>query len=82
MIRRSNAQSENASEFFELFFDSTLWELIAQETNKYAEYSRHAPRELESFETEIWTRVTVLEMKAFIAILLEMGITRKPNIPL
>uniref|UniRef100_A0A1A9UY47 DDE_Tnp_1_7 domain-containing protein n=1 Tax=Glossina austeni TaxID=7395 RepID=A0A1A9UY47_GLOAU len=79
---RSNFLSQNKSnEFFELFFDSTLWELIVQETNKYAEYSRHTPRELESFETEIWTPVAVLEMKAFIAVLLEMGITRKPNIP-
>ncbi|XP_035739231.1 piggyBac transposable element-derived protein 1-like [Vespa mandarinia] len=67
-------------EFFELFFDSTLWELIVDETNKYAEYSRFSPRELKSFEREIWTPVTVLEMKAFIAVLLEMGITRKPNI--
>uniref|UniRef100_A0A1B0BVJ0 PiggyBac transposable element-derived protein domain-containing protein n=1 Tax=Glossina palpalis gambiensis TaxID=67801 RepID=A0A1B0BVJ0_9MUSC len=67
-------------EFFELFFDSTLWELIGQETNKYAEYSRHSPRELESFETEIWTSVTVFEMKAYIAVLVEMEIPRKPNI--
>ncbi|KAL6417077.1 hypothetical protein ACFW04_013006 [Cataglyphis niger] len=78
---RSNFSSQSKPiEFFELFFDSTLWELIVQETNKYAEYSRHSPRGLESFETEIWTPVTVLEMKAFIAVLLEMGITRKPNI--
>ncbi|KAL9908795.1 piggyBac transposable element-derived protein 4-like [Glossina fuscipes fuscipes] len=78
---RSNFPSlSKPIEFFELFFDSTLWELIVQETNKYAEYSRHSPRELESFETEIWTPVTVLAMKAFIAVLLEMGITRKPNI--
>ncbi|KAI9575624.1 hypothetical protein GQX74_014524 [Glossina fuscipes] len=78
---RSNFPSlSKPIEFFELFFDSTLWELIGQETNKYAEYSRHSPRELKSFETEIWTPVTVFEVKAFIAVLLEMEITRKPNI--
>ncbi|KAL6255501.1 hypothetical protein P5V15_013837 [Pogonomyrmex californicus] len=77
---RCNLSSQSKSiEYFELFFDSTLWSLIVEETNKYAEYSRHLPRELESFETEIWTPVTVLE-KAFIAVLLEMRITRRPSI--
>ncbi|XP_011629833.1 piggyBac transposable element-derived protein 4-like [Pogonomyrmex barbatus] len=78
---RCNLSSQSKPiEYFELFFDSTLWSLIVEETNKYAEYSRHLPRELESFEIEIWTPVTVLEMKAFIAVLLEMGITRRPSI--
>uniref|UniRef100_G1PPE5 PiggyBac transposable element derived 1 n=1 Tax=Myotis lucifugus TaxID=59463 RepID=G1PPE5_MYOLU len=75
---RCNFSSQSKPiEYFELFFDSTLWSLIVEETNKYAEYSTHLPRELESFETEVWTPVTVLEMKAFTAVLLEMGITRK-----
>uniref|UniRef100_A0A1A9ZXZ6 DDE_Tnp_1_7 domain-containing protein n=1 Tax=Glossina pallidipes TaxID=7398 RepID=A0A1A9ZXZ6_GLOPL len=63
---RSNFPSQSKPiEFFKLFFDSTLWELIVQETNKYTEYSTHSPTELESFETELWIPVTVLEMKAF-----------------
>ncbi|XP_047359464.1 piggyBac transposable element-derived protein 4-like [Vespa velutina] len=80
---RCNFSSQSKPiEYFELFFDSTLWSLIVEETNKYADYSKYLPRELESFETEIWTPVTMLEMKAFIAVLLEMGITKKPNIRL
>ena len=72
---RCNLSSQSKPiEYFQLFFDSTLWSLIVEETNKYADYSRHLHRELESFDTDIWTRVTVLEMKAFIAMLLEMGV--------
>ena len=78
---RYNLSSQSKPiEYFELFFDSTLWSLIVEDTNKYADYSRHLHRELESFDTDIWTPVTVLEMKAFIAVLLEMRITRKANI--
>ncbi|XP_017759466.1 PREDICTED: piggyBac transposable element-derived protein 4-like, partial [Eufriesea mexicana] len=78
---RCNFSSQSKPiEYFELFFDSTLWSLIVEETNKYSDYSRSLSRELESFETQVWAPVTALEMKAFIAVLLEMRITRRPNI--
>lgn len=78
---RNFSSESQAIKYFDLFFDSELLSLIVTETNKYAKYSELLSELLELSKTEKWTPVTVLEIKAFIAVILEIGITRKPNIP-
>lgn len=67
-------------EYFDLFFDSELLSLIVTETNKYAKYLGLLVEPLKLSKIKKWTPVSVLEM-AFIAVILKMEITKKPNIP-
>ncbi|XP_043264197.1 uncharacterized protein LOC122404327 [Colletes gigas] len=66
--------------YFDLFFDSELLSLMVTETNNYAEYSRSFLEPSDLSKLPKWTPVTELELKAFIAMILEMGITRRPSI--
>jgi hypothetical protein len=64
-----------------LFFTQTLWNLFVLETNRYAEQFLAAHETLSPrSRVKQWRAVTVVEMKAFVAILLEMGITKRPTI--
>ncbi|CAD1480997.1 unnamed protein product [Heterotrigona itama] len=61
-------------EYFDLFFDSSLLTLMVRETNRYADELL----QLQLRETDgksgmtMWKPITALEMKAFIAVLLEI----------
>jgi hypothetical protein len=57
-------------EYFNLFFTPSRCVMIVKETNRYNDKSR----------TVNWYPITILQMKAFVAVLLAMGITRKPKI--
>lgn len=69
-------------DFFDLFFTQTLLRLMVTETNRYAD------QELLSRENNIspksrlrsWAKVTVSEVRAFIVVILNMGLIRKPTL--
>ncbi|PNF19106.1 hypothetical protein B7P43_G09791 [Cryptotermes secundus] len=67
--------------YFYLFFNESLWNMLVQETNRYADQFLAAHQYLsQGSRIRQWHEVTVTEMKAFVAVLLEMGITRRPSI--
>lgn len=72
-------------DFYKLFIDQELLELITNETNRYAKQMLDTEREgstamsrLSSVNT--WKVVTVQEISHFLAILLHMSIVRKPRV--
>ncbi|XP_033354739.1 piggyBac transposable element-derived protein 4-like isoform X1 [Bombus vosnesenskii] len=67
-------------DYFNLFIDSFLLTLMVHETNKYAEQLIKSRKITQRSRMKLWKPVTLLEIKAFIAVLLEMGITRRPTI--
>lgn len=66
--------------YFNLFFTTPLLETIVKETNRNATqfFASHAVSA--NSRIKKWKPTTVLEIKAFIAVLLEMGITRRPTV--
>lgn len=70
-----------AIEYFNLFFTHDLWLFIVNETNRYATDFLNSHQIMSpQARAKKWKPVTIMEMKAFVAVLLEMGITRRPNI--
>ncbi|XP_067140739.1 piggyBac transposable element-derived protein 4-like [Centruroides vittatus] len=66
--------------YFYLFFTSTLLSLMVEETNRYAQQvingmGNNVPSNLKN-----WTKVSVPEMKGFLACILNMGLIKKPTI--
>ena len=62
-------------ELFSRFFTDEVWDLLVQETNRYAsENVSHTPH------ARPWEDVTVPEMKAFTGILILMGIVKLPRL--
>ena len=64
--------------YFELFWDSNVWDRLVIETNRYAKQER--VKNLPPTLAAKWTPVNIPTMKAFIGLCFYMGITRKPNI--
>lgn len=69
-------------EYLTLFFTTTIINVFVTETNRYARsYIEQNQGNLSPFSrVKKWVDVTLLEMKAFLAILLNMGMIRKPSI--
>ncbi|XP_068098218.1 piggyBac transposable element-derived protein 4-like [Hyperolius riggenbachi] len=66
--------------FMELIISDELLGLIVQQTNVYAEqYIAEHPR-CSYAEPKHWRPTTIPEMKTFLGFLLNMGITKKPNV--
>ena len=63
-----------AALYFALIFTPTVWELLVVETNRYAGQA-HLPE-----GARIWYDVTVEEMKAFVGVIVLMGVLRLPRI--
>ena len=64
-----------AIELFSRFFTAEVWDLLVQETNRYAsENVSHTPH------ARPWEDATVLEMKAFVGILILMGVVKLPRL--
>ena len=61
------ASLNSSKDFFELFFTDQVWQLLATQTNLYAEQRRGAE------ESSVWYPVSVEEMKAWLALYLCMG---------
>ena len=69
--------SSSAYDIFSRFFTEEVWGLLATETNRYAEQTRsHTPH------ARPWKETTVPEMKAFIGILIYLGILKLPRLEL
>ena len=66
-----------AIDFFTLYFDEAVWDLLVTETNRYATQIRTP---LSSARCRPWTDTTVSEMKAFFGILIIMGVVHLPRL--
>lgn len=78
-----NAPASDAKpiEYFNKFFSNSLFTTMVTETNRYAEQFLNSGKKLKRrSRAKSWVPVTVTEMRAFVAVLLEMGITRRPSI--
>ncbi|XP_054274637.1 piggyBac transposable element-derived protein 4-like [Macrosteles quadrilineatus] len=69
-------------DYLSLFLTAPFWQLLARETNSYAERVIAAKRDTLSPKSRFrkWTNVTVIELKKFFAILINMGLTVKNNV--
>ena len=68
---------ESAKACFCRFYTDEVWDLLVTETNRYAEQSR---RTLTSPTPRPWHDTTKDEMRAFVGVLMAMGICRLPRI--
>lgn len=70
--------------YFNLFFTQAIWALLVRETNAYAAKVFRTRRDSGTIKRNSrikrWTDVTITEMKRFIAIVLNMGLTVRKNI--
>ncbi|KAK1330540.1 hypothetical protein QTO34_010730 [Cnephaeus nilssonii] len=67
-------------DFFQLFFTETLIKNITDETNEYARH-KISQKELSQRSTwNNWKDVTIEEMKAFLGVILNMGVLNHPNL--
>jgi hypothetical protein len=66
-----------ADDYFSLVFDERVWDLLVTETNRYQHQTISDPE-----HSRPWEDVTVEEMKAFIGILMLMGILKLPRLEL
>lgn len=68
-------------DFFDLFFTAPLIKKMVVETNRYAaQFLQNHPNLKPQSRAKLWKPVTIPEMRGFIAVILEMGITRRPTI--
>lgn len=66
-----------AIEYFERFFTQQMWDLLVLETNRYADQVR---QQILSPQARPWHCVTHDEMKAFIGLLIAMGVLKLPRL--
>ncbi|XP_043488987.1 piggyBac transposable element-derived protein 4-like [Polistes fuscatus] len=67
-------------EYFNLFFTLQFMDILGIETNRYAQQFFENAGAANTSTTLTWKKTTIKELRAFIAVLLEMGITRRPTI--
>ncbi|KAI4487100.1 hypothetical protein M0802_012014 [Mischocyttarus mexicanus] len=67
-------------EYFNLFFTLKFLKMLKTETNRYARQFLKHPRVPRSSRVLVGKKTTIAELRAFIAVLLEMGITRRPTL--
>ena len=63
-------------QIFQLFFCEAVWQLMVTETNRYAEQTLCTAA---ANKQQAWSPTTVPEMMAFVALLLCMGINKRPR---
>ncbi|XP_071122146.1 piggyBac transposable element-derived protein 5-like [Mytilus edulis] len=74
-------QDKTPLDFFTLFFDYVLLEMLIQQTDSYAKSFCKLQKENKPDENKMaWVRPTIQEMNAFFGLCFEMGIDRKPSI--
>ena len=64
---------ESASAYFGRFFNDEVWDLLVEETNRYANKSRSSQT---SPRPRPWHDAIKEEMKVFVGVLMAMGICR------
>jgi hypothetical protein len=72
---------EKPIHYFELFWDSKVWETLIENTNAYAKY-KEAWNKDNKAEKQLrwWKAITLYEMHIFIALLIYIGIVGTSNI--
>ncbi len=72
-----SVSSETPLALFQRFFQQCVWDLLVTETNRFAIQS------LQNWpHARVWSEVGVEEMKAFVGILILMGICKLPRLGL
>lgn len=81
-VKHCPPRNSNATSYFKLFFTLSLLQRIVKYTNLYAQnvIAAKIQRNPNSPNSKPWVKVTVDEIQAFIAVLINMGVTRKPTI--
>ena len=64
-----------AVDLFCSYFTEEVWALLVTETNRYAKSNRSSKP-----KARAWTDITVEEMKAFIGLLIIMGVVKLPRL--
>ncbi|XP_046988903.1 piggyBac transposable element-derived protein 4-like [Schistocerca americana] len=67
-------------DFFNLFFSLQLFTIMVTETNRYARQVIQSMHLSPNSRIKQWQPTTVAEMRAFIAVILNMGLIKKPTI--
>jgi hypothetical protein len=72
---------ERPIDFFELFWDSEVWNMLVENTNAYAQYKEARSRNYKTEKTSRWWKaITLYEMRTFIALIIYIGIIGAQNI--
>ena len=72
---------QQASEYFSLFYDTEVLDLIVTETNRYAEqYLQSNPLLAASNYYQNWTPCTRAKLKCYLALIMHMGIVQLPRL--
>ncbi|KAG8250158.1 hypothetical protein J6590_108338 [Homalodisca vitripennis] len=70
-------------QYFYLFFSDFIWSLLTKETNAYASVQKEKKRNSGNMKTHSrlskWTDVTKNEMKRYLALIINMGLTVRNN---
>ena len=73
-------ECETPLHFFSVFMDDTAWNFLVEHTNQYAAVKlAAAPPSRRSLYSN-WRDVTMEEMKAFVGVILNMGVVQLPDI--
>jgi len=68
-------------DFLELYLTNEIYELIVQETNRFAaQYIASNPDKEDNKYVGSWNDVTKEELKVFLGVVIMMGIIHKPNV--
>ena len=70
----------NVGELIDLFFSEDLWNLLVEETNRYAVQMMENKQIRRSSRITSWKETDTSEMKCFIGLLLHMGACKKPSV--
>lgn len=71
---------QNASEYFSLFYDEEVLNLIVEETNRYAEqFFEASPDQRNTKYYQSWSPCNVPKVKAYLAIIMHMGLSQFPR---
>ena len=75
-----DVELKEPEDYFSLFFSEELYQLIADETNLYAQLLRANRPMTARSSLRNWRDLSVPELKAFIGLILNMGIINVPSI--
>ena len=72
-----------ALDFLNFYLTDELFQLMVDETNRYADqYFHDHPESADSTSLQEWEPLSLREMKTFIALVILMGIVHTPTIPM
>ena len=74
------SQLNEPIEFFELFLDDKFLDDVCQKTHQYYNSNAGKSKKTRDSHERGWSRPDVIEMKAFLGVILFTGIVKKPNL--